>query len=53
MNASKNCLRQIYIWDKVSKNRLSKICGRQSLKIRKKADHIPSDVLKAVFHKFY
>ena len=37
---------------------LSKICGRQPLKNLKvyglpQADHTPSNILKAVFHKFY
>ena len=34
-----------YIWDKVFKNGPSKICEKQPL--------IPSNFLKAVFHKFY
>ena len=45
------------IWVKVFKNRPSKICGRQPLKDLKRfgllADHITSNFLKAVFHKFY
>ena len=46
------------MWDKVFKNGPSKICGRQSLKNLNgfsllKADHDPSNFLKAVFHKFY
>ena len=45
------------IWDKVFKNGTSKICGRQLLKNLKrydlpKADHTPSNFLKAVFHTF-
>ena len=49
---------RIYKWDKVFKNAPCKICGRQPLKTLKeygllKADHIPSNFLKAVFHKFY
>ena len=44
-------------WDKVFKNRQSKICGRQPLRNLKgynllQTDHIPSKSLKAVFHKF-
>ena len=48
-------------WDKVFKNGPSRMCGRQPLKYLKgygllkvdhKADHIPSNFLKAVFHKF-
>ena len=46
------------IWGKVFKSGPSKIFGRQPLKNLKgyglpKADHIPSNFLKAVFHKFY
>ena len=50
------------IWDKVFNNGPNKICGRQPLKSLKgyglleadhKADHTPSNFLKAVFHKFY
>ena len=50
------------IWDKVFKNGLSKICGRQPLKNLKgyglpKADHTNgpdhTNFLKAAFHKFY
>ena len=46
------------MWDKVLKNGIRKICGRQFLKYLKryglpKADHIPSNFLKAVFHKVY
>ena len=49
---------EINIWDKVFKNGPNKFCGRQPLKNLKghglpKADHIPSNFLKAVFHKFY
>ena len=45
-------------WNKVFKNGPSKICGKQSLKNLKgygllKADHTPSNILKAVFHRFY
>ena len=45
-------------WDKVFKNGPNKNCGRQSLKNLKrygltKADHTPSNFLKAVLHKFY
>ena len=45
-------------WNKVFKNGSSKICGRQPLKNLKvygllKADHTPSNLLKAAFHKFY
>ena len=48
----------IDIWDKVFKNGTSKICGREPLKNLMgyglpKADHTPSDFLKAVFQKFY
>ena len=48
----------IDIWDKVFKIGPSKIGGRQPLKNLKgyglvKADHIPSNFLKTVFHKFY
>ena len=48
----------INIWAKVFKNGQSKICGRQPLKnVRKygflKADHTPSNFLKAAFQKFY
>ena len=44
--------------DKVFQNGTSKICGRQPLKNFKghgqlKADHTPSNFLKAVVHKFY
>ena len=44
--------------DKVFKNGPSKICGRQPLKNFKgyglfKQTTIPSNFLKAVFHKFY
>ena len=42
-----------YIWDKAFKSGPSKICGRQPLKNLKGSDHIPSDFLKAVFHKCY
>ena len=46
--------------DKVFKSGPSKICGRQPLKNLKgyegmiwfEVDHIPSKILKAVFHKF-
>ena len=46
------------IWDKVSKNGSSKTCSRQPLKNLEghgllKADHTPSNFLKAVFHKLY
>ena len=46
------------MWDKVFKNRPSKTCGRQPLKIRTDITwisrrYIPSNVLEAVFHKFY
>ena len=55
------------LWVKVFKNGTSKICGRQPLKNLKwktafkkleviwsaEADHITSNFLKAVFHKFY
>ena len=45
------------IWVKVFKNVPSKICGRQPLKNLKwyglQADQISSNLLKAVFHKFY
>ena len=37
-------------WDKVFRNGPSEICGRQPLK---NLSHIPSNLLKAVFHKFY
>ena len=42
-------------WDKVFKNGPSKICGRLSLENLKgyEAGCIPSNFLKAVFHKFY
>ena len=40
-------------WVKVFKNGPSKICGRQPLKYLKWYDHITSNILKAVFHKFY
>ena len=43
-------------WDKVFKNEPSKTCGRQPLKNLKGyglLDHIPSNFLKAAFHKFY
>ena len=48
----------LFIWDKVFKNGPSKIFGRQPLKNLEgygllKADHTPSNSLKAVFHKFY
>ena len=48
----------VNICDKVFKNGPSKICGRQPLKNLKgygllKADHTLSNVLKAVFQKFY
>ena len=41
----------------IQEYRPTKICGRQSLKILKgygllQADHIPSNFLKDVFHKF-
>ena len=47
-----------YKWDKVFKNGPSKIFGRQPLKNLKgyglpKADHNPSNFLKAVFQNFY
>ena len=47
-----------FIRNKVFKNEPSKICGRQPLKFFQviwfdEADHITSNVLKAVFHKFY
>ena len=46
------------IWVKVFKNGPSKICGRQPLKNLKryglpKADHTPSNYLKAILNKFY
>ena len=46
------------MWDKVFKNKPSKICGRQPLNNLKgyglpKADRIPSNCLKGVFYKFY
>ena len=47
-------------WDKVFKNGPSKICGRHSLKdlkgnglLKHISDHISSNFLKAIFHKFY
>ena len=46
------------IWDKVFKNRSSKICGRQPLKKFEVilwsawANNVISNFLKAVFHKF-
>ena len=45
-------------WDKVFKNGPSKICGTHPLENLKRhglleADHIPSNFLKAVIHKFY
>ena len=48
---------QCYLGE-VCKNRPSKICGKQPLKHLRgynlsKAEHTPSDFLKAVFHKFY
>ena len=44
----------IDIWDKVFKSGPSRICGRQPLKnLKGKADHIPSNILKAVSRKFY
>ena len=42
--------KQTYKCDKVFKNGPSKIWGRQPLK--KLIGHIPSNFLKAVFHKF-
>ena len=56
---SGNCLHSVnIISDKVFKNGPSKIWGRQPSKIRKgygllETDHIPSNLLKALFHKFY
>ena len=42
------------IWDKVFKNGQSKICGRQPLKnLKRYGMLIPSNLLKAVFSKFY
>ena len=46
------------IWVQVFKNGSRKICGRQPLINFKgyglpKADHMPSNFLKVVFHKFY
>ena len=42
-------------WEKVFKTGPSKICGRQSLEDLKgyKAGHATSNLLEAVFHKFY
>ena len=46
-----------YKWVTVFKSGPSKICGRQPLNLDKyglvQADHIPSNFLKAVSHKFY
>ena len=46
-----------WILDKVFKNGPCKICGRQPLKTLKGydllADHIPSNIFNAAFHKFY
>ena len=41
--------------EKVFKTGASKICGSQSLEDLKgyKAGHAPSNLLEAVFHKFY
>ena len=39
--------------DKVFKNGPSKICGRQTLEICLKQIMPPSNIIKAVFHKFY
>ena len=56
LNQSKKPI-QIIIWDKVFKNGASEICGRQPLKNLKwyclLADHITSNFLRAVFHKFH
>ena len=45
------------IWDKVFKNGPNEICRRQPLKnlmcLVCLADHITSNFLKAVFHKFH
>ena len=52
---SKICKSSV-IWDKVFKGEPSKTCGRQPLKNLKGyglLDHIPSNFLKAAFHKFY
>ena len=48
----------VSMWDNIFKNGPSKICERKRLKNLKgygllKADHISSNFLKAVFHKFY
>ena len=41
------------IWGKVFQNKPSKTCGRQPLKdLQYHADDVPSNFLKAVFHKF-
>ena len=55
---TQNCFHILYIWDKVFKKRPSTICGRQPSKNLKGygllyVDHTPSNLLKAVFHKFY
>ena len=55
MQRSQKCY---VIWDKVLKNGPSKICERQPLNSFKgyglpKADDVPSNFVKAVFHKFY
>ena len=50
---------QLNIWDKVFKNGPSKISGRQPLKnlkwygLPQQTNHITSNFLKDVFHKFY
>ena len=43
----------ILIWEKVFKSGPSKVCGRQPLKNLKGYGLLPSNFLKAVFHKFY
>ena len=45
-------------WNRVFSNGPSKICGRRPLKYLEgygvhKADHIPSNILEAVFHNLY
>ena len=59
---AEDCCKTVCIdnWDKVFKNGQSKICGRQPSKNlnwyglpNRWSDHITSNFLKAVFHKFY
>ena len=52
-NENKQFWHATHIWDKVFKRGLGRFCGRQSLKNLKRYGLLPSNFLKAVFHKIY